>query len=681
MLLKDIKRLHPHWPLKIRQTIPSDLLEVLEEYQEHHEEFVKSVEQFEIPKDAVPIEESLGEGFKFVGHELHKNFAFGSFSNAEVKDVGAVEFRYINKEESESEDESDLIPSKSQGKVKSNDPNQQNQMPKSAKDELKNVLPSEIADKATMVCIRFGPHMAIEESEPDRKLYLRYDDGFIDAESPMVEVFNGGAFVRYSPPTKKDGDPSQYYTVTVNSLTSSIKFIRPIGKKTIQIIDFSMVIDRKGSISAWEASAEQGEEALPLESPYFCSVYGVGNYFYLNRNDGTGVISDNERTYEGQINIENNLPHGFGKMKVKKVIGSSKRQIQKLKENLRQRKMQPESEMDFFAPPVSNKMLLEEDKPKSTQQSQQKAFEFNLVFEGEFSNGHFIKGKMESDDTIIEGEFDPVTGFQGKGKGRLLSNPGSTFNSRFQKVALGQPPREGEKYFDLLYEGEIVQGRMEGKGKATIAGVGSYEGGFMMNKFHGYGELTRPDGSVMKGKFENGNPSGKMSVVYKNGKIEYFNAEKQNDEAEDENSKKVRKFKILNPKKTRTHFRFLMKKAREFYRQKRFEKGDKQSLYTNPYIHKSNKNLPTQKESSSTTSTAQISNFTTNKASPTLFTSTMTQTISTSISLTPHRTPFHSNSFNPLPILHTAKMMSPFNFTILQPRTATSVIKLFKYFL
>eukprot|EP00694_Reclinomonas_americana_P003690 EC790585.1.p2 GENE.EC790585.1~~EC790585.1.p2 ORF type:complete len:174 (+),score=45.46 EC790585.1:39-560(+) len=54
----------------------------------------------------------------------------------------------------------------------------------------------------------------------------------------------------------------------------------------------------------------------------------------------------------------------------------------------------------------------------------------------------------------------------------------------------------------VKYEGSIVNGRMEGHGKFTLADGRVYEGGFKDGMFHGKGTLTFPDGARYEAEWD-----------------------------------------------------------------------------------------------------------------------------------------------------------------------------------
>ncbi|MEM6631728.1 MAG: hypothetical protein AAF694_18780 [Bacteroidota bacterium] len=75
----------------------------------------------------------------------------------------------------------------------------------------------------------------------------------------------------------------------------------------------------------------------------------------------------------------------------------------------------------------------------------------------------------------------------------------------------GKPEGKGKAVFrtGARYEGEWVAGKFEGKGRWTSASQESYEGNWIAGKKQGQGTFTFSDGSRYEGSWEDNNPQGK----------------------------------------------------------------------------------------------------------------------------------------------------------------------------
>ena len=65
------------------------------------------------------------------------------------------------------------------------------------------------------------------------------------------------------------------------------------------------------------------------------------------------------------------------------------------------------------------------------------------------------------------------------------------------------------------YEGQWVEGQINGKGKMVFLSQDIYEGGFSDGMPHGHGEFTYANGNVESAEWENGNRHGLSRYVLK----------------------------------------------------------------------------------------------------------------------------------------------------------------------
>jgi hypothetical protein len=80
--------------------------------------------------------------------------------------------------------------------------------------------------------------------------------------------------------------------------------------------------------------------------------------------------------------------------------------------------------------------------------------------------------------------------------------------------------RRGTLTFDsAVYEGDIVNGTMNGKGKYTWTDGAVYEGDFFNGDFHGKGKYTWVDGEVYEGDYVYDKRTGKGKYTFANGNV------------------------------------------------------------------------------------------------------------------------------------------------------------------
>ena len=72
--------------------------------------------------------------------------------------------------------------------------------------------------------------------------------------------------------------------------------------------------------------------------------------------------------------------------------------------------------------------------------------------------------------------------------------------------------------YENKYEGEIINGEANGKGKKTYKDGRIFEGEFKNNKREGYGTLLRPDGTKYIGNYKNDLQEGNGININKDGK-------------------------------------------------------------------------------------------------------------------------------------------------------------------
>ena len=70
-----------------------------------------------------------------------------------------------------------------------------------------------------------------------------------------------------------------------------------------------------------------------------------------------------------------------------------------------------------------------------------------------------------------------------------------------------------------VYEGEIMNGKRNGKGKQTFADGEVYEGDFKDDKMNGKGKFTCTDGEVFEGDFKDDERNGKGKSTFASGDV------------------------------------------------------------------------------------------------------------------------------------------------------------------
>ena len=138
-----------------------------------------------------------------------------------------------------------------------------------------------------------------------------------------------------------------------------------------------------------------------------------------------------------------------------------------------------------------------------------------LVYRGEFSEGHAVKGVVESDGITFEGGFA-----DNAPHGEVIASlrDGSTIKGTFDhgKIAAGNAEitwANGTKY-----RGEIDprSRAMHGRGILEYSEGSVYEGEFKQGRVEGVGVMKRANGEVRRGTFLGGRLHGKGSVLYPN---------------------------------------------------------------------------------------------------------------------------------------------------------------------
>ena len=163
------------------------------------------------------------------------------------------------------------------------------------------------------------------------------------------------------------------------------------------------------------------------------------------------------------------------------------------------------------------------------------------VYKGEFDNDicHGKGKKTYANGDVYNGEFR-----DGKrhGKGSLQIKNGGSYSGDFTEdkrtgrgVAIGWDGTVSEGIFldgrlndpngfvhypnGNVFEGSMVNGKAEGRAKATFSSGQVYEGEFKKSKFNGEGVMRYTNGDVYKGSFVDGVRSGQGVMTYADGTV------------------------------------------------------------------------------------------------------------------------------------------------------------------
>lgn len=132
------------------------------------------------------------------------------------------------------------------------------------------------------------------------------------------------------------------------------------------------------------------------------------------------------------------------------------------------------------------------------------------AYRGEFALGEFDgKGRFQSaNGDVYEGDFKRG---EFTGSGRFTRKDGGHYEGEFRNWLFHGRGRFTDK--TNTWEGTFVDGKLEGRGKAT-EWRGTYEGEFKNWQFHGQGKLRLKNGDLYEGAFANGFYEGQGTLTY-----------------------------------------------------------------------------------------------------------------------------------------------------------------------
>ena len=177
----------------------------------------------------------------------------------------------------------------------------------------------------------------------------------------------------------------------------------------------------------------------------------------------------------------------------------------------------------------NSKLIFEGEYKNGIKNGKGKAYYFNdkLRFEGEYLYGQKRKGKEYINDRLeFEGEYLNNEKWTGKGYDENNNIIYELINGTGKVKLYGYDTK-------LEYEGEILKGKKNGKGKEYEYGYLDYEGEYLNGKRNGKGKEYFTDGRIkFEGEYLNGKRHGKgKEYDLNNDKIifkgEYLNGERQ----------------------------------------------------------------------------------------------------------------------------------------------------------
>lgn len=143
--------------------------------------------------------------------------------------------------------------------------------------------------------------------------------------------------------------------------------------------------------------------------------------------------------------------------------------------------------------------------------------------EGNYIKGTIVKGEINKGEMLTKNKFKYI----GDVVNNIPNNKGIIYNFSGKYIYEGDfinGVMEGDgiiKYSDgTYYEGQFRNDKYQGKGKIVFKNGGSYEGDFNNNLIHGKGKYIYPGGKIYEGDFQNGMKHGFGKISWSENK--YF---------------------------------------------------------------------------------------------------------------------------------------------------------------
>ena len=142
---------------------------------------------------------------------------------------------------------------------------------------------------------------------------------------------------------------------------------------------------------------------------------------------------------------------------------------------------------------------------------------------GNYIKGTIVNGEINNGEMLIKNKFKYI----GDVVNNIPNNKGIIYNFSGKYIYDGDfinGVMEGDgiiKYSDgTYYEGQFRNDKYQGKGKILFKNGGSYEGDFNNNLIHGKGKYIYPGGKIYEGDFQNGMKHGFGKISWSENK--YF---------------------------------------------------------------------------------------------------------------------------------------------------------------
>ena len=142
---------------------------------------------------------------------------------------------------------------------------------------------------------------------------------------------------------------------------------------------------------------------------------------------------------------------------------------------------------------------------------------------GNYIKGTIVNGEINNGEMLIKNKFKYI----GDVVNNIPNNKGIIYNFSGKYIYEGDfinGVMEGDgiiKYSDgTYYEGQFRNDKYQGKGKIVFKNGGSYEGDFNNNLIHGKGKYIYPGGKIYEGDFQNGMKHGFGKISWSENK--YF---------------------------------------------------------------------------------------------------------------------------------------------------------------
>jgi hypothetical protein len=142
----------------------------------------------------------------------------------------------------------------------------------------------------------------------------------------------------------------------------------------------------------------------------------------------------------------------------------------------------------------------------------------NLIIEGIWGSGKFIRGKAILSNGTYNGKFLNGEFLNGEFKGTFTNKDGHIYVGEWKN---GEMTGQGTCTLRLkngdIYVGGWKNNEKSGQGKYTWKNGRTYVGGWKNNLFNGQGTKTLKNGSKYVGEWKNGKQNGLGTYTWKNG--------------------------------------------------------------------------------------------------------------------------------------------------------------------